>query len=279
MASAFMLGACGGQPEAPAPAPIELGYTLPTVNPITYSVVDTARVNIQVAPGQSMEQMMGQSSTVRLMFAPVVGTAGNLSVTASYVDYDAFMESSVMPRQDIGAEGLEGEFVLSLTPRGELELVSGPELPEAVEQMSMGDNRFADLFLRLPDEVVAPGATWSDTIRTESESDGATTIHEATIVSTFRGDTTIAGRRLWIIESAKTTNVIVEGEMQGMSMRNELGGSLAEVAFWDPASRLLHSSRTSGSMSGTVSIPGAGMDDIPLEVTTTRYVRLAEGGS
>lgn len=279
VAVTLTLGACGAQPEAPVPAATELGYTMPAANPIAYDAADTARVNIHLAPGQSMEQTMGQNSTVRLTFAPVVGTAGNLSVTAAYVDYGAFMESSMMPREDIGSEGVEGDFVLSLTPEGELELISGPDLPDAVEQMAMGDNRFADLFLRLPNEVVTPGATWTDTVRTDEETEEAHTTNETIVVSTFRGDTTIGGGTLWIIESTKTMNVVVEGEMQGMTMRNELSGSMAERALWDPARRLLYSSQSSGSMSGTVSVPSAGMNDIPLDVTTVRYIRLVEAGS
>ena len=99
------------------------------------------------------------------------------------------------------------------------------------------------------------------------------------IVSTFRGDTTVAGRTLWLIESNKSTSVLVEGNMQGMNMRNELSGTVNETTLWDPARRLVVSTRSTGSMTGTVSMPDAGMNDIPLTVTNTRHIQLVEGGS
>ena len=276
--ASFVFAACGGQSEAPAPDRTELGYSMPAANPVTYVAADTAEIDIHLAPGQTMEQTMGRSSTVRMTFAPIVGTPGNLSVTATYDDFSGYMESSMMPRQDV-SETITGEFELSLTPEGEVELLSGPELPPAVAEMSMGENMFNDFFMRLPATPVAPGMTWTDTIRTESSTEEARTTNESVIVSTFRGDTTVAGRALWIIESTRTSSVVVSGQMQGMDMRNEMSGSMAEVSLWDPARRLLHSQRATGEMTGTLSIPAAGMDDIPLEVTNRRYVRLVEGGS
>lgn len=278
-ATLLALGACGGAPEAPSPATTELAYTIPATNPATYSSADTAHINIMVQPGMPMEQTMGQNSTVRLTFAPRAGTPGNLSVTAAYVDFAAFAESSMMPRQDVGGEGLTGDFTLSLTPEGDVEVVAGPELPEAIERMSMNNNLFADFFVRLPNRLVHPGESWTDTIRFEDETEVAHTTNEAIVVSTFLGDTTVAGRTLWVIHSNKTTSLVVEGDMQGMAMRNELSGSIVQRTLWDPARRLLHSSFSNGNMRGTVSIPGAGMEDIPIDVTNTRYVRLVESGS
>ena len=277
---ALGLAACGGgQPEAPSPATTELGYTMPASNPVTYSSVDTARVNIEIQPGMAMEQTMGQNSRVRLAFAPVMGTAGNLNVTASYVDFVAFMESSMMPRQEVGVDALQGDFVLSVTPQGEVDQVSGPDLPEEVQGMMMGQNMFADFFVRLPNRVVSVGESWTDTVTAENEVDGARSVNNTVIVSTFRGDTTVAGRTLWLIDSNKSTSVLVEGNMQGMNMRNELTGTVTERTLWDPTRRLLVSSNSTGTMTGTVSMPDAGMNDIPLSVTNTRSIQLVEGGS
>ena len=274
------LVACGGgQPEAPSPAVTQLGYSVPALNPVTYVSADTARVNIEIQPGMPMEQTMGQNSRVQLTFAPATGTAGNLSATATYVDFAAYMESSMMPRQDISADALRGEFVLSITPEGAVELVSGPELPEEVQGMMMGQNLFSDFFLRLPNRIVAAGESWTDTLTAESEMDGARSSNNTVVVSTFRGDTTVAGRTLWVIDSNKATSVLVEGNMQGMNMRNELSGTVSQRTLWDPTRRLMVSSESSGTMSGTVSMPDAGMNDIPLSVSNTRRVTLVEGGS
>lgn len=276
---ASLLAACGpGQPEVPSPSTVELGYAMPAANPLTYTSADTARINIELAPGQAMEQTMGQSSRVRLAFAPAMGTAGNLTVTASFLDFGGFIESSMMPRQEIGSEMIEGEFMLSLSPDGAVETVSGPELPEEVQGLMMGNDLFSDFFLRLPAATVQPGTSWTDTVTSSSdEGSGPTTSSETIIVSTFRGDTTVAGRTLWIIESNRATSVLVTGETQGMQMTNELSGRITERALWDPARRLLHSSTSDGSLTGTLSIPAAGMSDIPLDVTNRRTVRLVEG--
>jgi len=277
VAAVAAAAACGAQPEAaPAPAPVPLGYSVPAVNPVMYSSQDTARINIEVQPGMSMDQTMGQNSTVRLSFAPDT-TGGGLAVTATWVDFSAFMESSMMPRQEVGAEALAGDFELRVSPEGEVEQVSGPELPDEVQQLSMGgDNMFVDFFLRLPNRVVQPGESWSDTVRVDEENEGARSVNETVVTSTLRGDTTVAGRRLWVINSTKTTHVLVEGNMQGMDMRNELNGTINETSLWDPARRMLHSSSSTGSMTGVVSIPNAGMNDIPITVTNTRRITLVE---
>ena len=274
------LAACGGgQPEAPSPAVTTLGYSMPAATPVTYTSVDTARVNIEVQPGMPMEQTMGQHSTVRLAFAPLVGTAGNLAVTATYVDFNAFVESSMMGRQDVGDDALQGDFTLSLTPEGKVEQTGGPELPEEVEQLMMGQNMFADFFLRLPNRIVTPGESWTDTLRIETNEDGNHSLNETIIVSTLRGDTTVAGRTLWVIEANKSASLLVEGNMQGMEMRNELSGTVNEVSLWDPARRLLVSSRSSGTMTGSVSMPSAGMNDIPISVSNVRSVTLVESAN
>jgi hypothetical protein len=275
VAATAVFGACGGQPDTPAPAPTPLAYTVPAMNPVTYSSQDTARINIEVQPGMGMEQTMGQNSTVRLSFAPSA-TGSDLAVTATWVDFSAFVESAMMPRQEIGADALRGEFLLTLSPEGDVDQVSGPDLPEEVEGMTMGDNMFADFFLRLPNRLVQPGETWTDTVHAEHETEGARSVNETIVNSTFAGDTTVAGRTLWRINSTKTTSVLVEGTMQGMDMRNELSGTITETALWDPARRILHSSSSRGSMTGLVSIPNAGMTDIPISVSNTRSIRLVE---
>ena len=280
VAAALSLGACGGAtPETPAPAATPLAHAVPAVNPATYSAADTARIYISLAPGQTIEQTMGNASTVRMTFAPPAAGGDDVSVTATYVDFMAYMESSMMPRQEIGDEALAGDFVLSLSPEGDVDLVSGPDLPEEVAQMASGGNMFADFFVRLPNEIVSPGATWTDTTFSDDEVEGARTTNESIVVSTLRGDTTVDGRRLWIIESTKATTLVVEGDMQGMQMRNELSGTVEERTLWDPASRLMHSSMSEGTMSGVVSIPSAGMNDIPIDVTNRRHIRLTGGGS
>jgi len=146
------LVACAGQPESPAPSATPLAYSLPDRTPLEYTSSDTARINIEVQPGMAMEQTMGQSSHVRLSFAPTVGTAGNLTVTASYLDFSAYAESSMAPREDIDGSGLQGDFVLSVTPRGVVEQVSGPELPEVIEgipqaRMLLGTGRLVRAFV------------------------------------------------------------------------------------------------------------------------------------
>ena len=271
------LVACGGQPETPSPSSTPLAYSLPARTALEYTSSDTARINIEVQPGMGMEQTMGQSSRVRLSFAPTTGTDGNMTVTANYVDFAAFAESSMSPRQDIDGSGLEGDFVLSLSPDGEVDQLSGPELPEVIEGLTMGgDNLFADFFLRLPNRVVQPGESWTDTISAITEEEGARSENTTIVVSTFRGDTTIAGRTLWRIDAMKTSTVLVEGNMQGMEMRNELSGTVTERALWDPNLRALHSSSAAGSMTGVLDIPSAGMAAIPISVTNNRRVRLAE---
>lgn len=275
------LGACSGsQPGAPAPSATTLGYSMPALNPVEYTASDTARIDIEIQPGMAMEQTMGQTSRVRLTFAPAMGTAGNLSVSATYVDFAAFAESSMTPRQEIDGSALEGEFVLSLTPEGEVDQVSGPELPEVMQGMTMGgENLFADFFVRLPNRMVQPGESWTDTISSIEEEEGGRSENETIIVSTFRGDTTVAGRTLWIIDAAKTSHVLVEGNMQGMDMRNELSGTINQRSLWDPARRVVQSATATGEMTGTVDIPSAGMAAIPISVSNTRRIDLVESSN
>ena len=182
-------------------------------------------------------------------------------------------------REDVGADAVQGEFTLSVTPEGVVEEVAGPDLPPEVQQMMMGQNMFADFFVRLPNRVVTPGETWTDTVSTTNDMDGATSTTTMITVSTLRGDTTVAGRRLWIIDRSRSSHALVEGNVQGMDMRNEMSGTVSETTLWDPARRLLVSSRGTGEMTGSVSMPAAGMNDMPLRVSNTRTIRLIEGDS
>lgn len=270
-AAALLLSACGAAPEEPASPPM-LAYTMPDVTPVTYTSSDTMSFNIHMSPAQSIEQAMQQTSTVRMSFAPS-DTASVLAVTAEITDASASAENSMTGSQDVPESMLTGTYRFTLSPTGETELLEAPDVAPEAQQFA-GADRFSDFFPRLPAEAVTPGEVWVDTLRLEQETEVGTTVNQAIVTSTFRGDTLIGNRSIWIIDSEKDISISMEGEAQGMEIRQELSGSASETVQWDPARSLLLSAVSSGSMSGTFSMPGAGMADIPVDATMRRRVQL-----
>jgi len=277
---ALALGACASgspEPEAPSPANTELGYAMPAVNPLVYTSSDSMTFNILMAPGQSMTQTIGARSRVRMQFAPVTGTR-NLGVTAEFVDFSGFSENSMTGRQEVGPDAMTGTFRLALTPTGDVDVVEAPDPSAELVQMNMGGEQFNEFFVRLPNEVVTPGATWTDTIASVDSMETGVSRNRTIVTATLRGDTIVGGRTVWIIEAQKNSEVTVEGETQGMTMRNELTGNAVETVWWDPVRRIMVASVSSGTMSGTFSLPAAGMDDIPMSASMSRQVMLVEQG-
>lgn len=273
--AAALLSACaGGAPEAAQPAPqAALAHEMPTTMPLTYTSSDSMTFDIEMGPGQTMEQTMGQSSRVTLSFAPAAGSA--LTVTADVSEAAMYM-GNMMGRQEIPGDALTGTYTFTLVPTGEVEMLESPDLPEEAQQL-MGEDRFRDFFPRLPGRAVQPGQTWVDTVTAESETEVGTTTNRSIITSTFRGDTTVNGRTLWVVDAVKDVSVELVGETQGMEIRQELAGSATETIWWDPVRRLMLSSVSTGTMSGSLSMPAAGMTDIPVDASMHRRIQLVEG--
>lgn len=273
----LLLAACGGQGgmEAPAPQDVPLAYGVPTTNPVVFASADTMRFTIQIAPGQSLEQTIAQKSKLRMQFAPGT-TPDSVMVTASYTEFAGSTENSMTGTQEIPLDAVAGQYVFALGPKGDVDVHSSPEIPAEYASMGVGDNRLKQFFPRLPGHIVTPGQSWVDTVHVENEEEGAKSTSNAIIHATFMGDTVINGRTVWVINSQTDGQVVIEGETQGMQMRNELHSNSAEVTWWDPARRTLLHSASSGTITGTFSLPAAGMDDIPIEGTTSRRIDLQQ---
>lgn len=275
MAVALLSACAGGAPEADQPTPqVALGHEMPTTMPLTYTSSDSMSFDIEMGPGQTMEQTMGQSSRVTLSFAPTTGSA--LTVTADVSEAEMYMANSMMGRQDMPGDALTGTYTFTLSPSGDVQMLESPELPEEARQL-MGEDRFREFFPHLPAEAVQPGQTWVDTVTAEAETEVGTTTNRSIITSTFRGDTTVNGRLLWVVEADKEISVDMVGETQGMEIRQELTGSATETIWWDPLRRLMQSSVSTGTMSGSFSMPAAGMSEIPVEASMHRRIQLVEG--
>ena len=123
------------------------------------------------------------------------------------------------------------EFVLN--PLGEVDVVSLPELSGTASGLGRLASIAHELFPRLPDRVVEPGATWVDTVTwsTVGESSEATftNVHTYTLV----GDTLVDGRPLLNIALAGEVAFESSGQVGPSALTSSSWGSVTGMILWD----------------------------------------------
>lgn len=229
---------------------------IPPGDTVIYSERSRHRILLSTDGGDALSTL-ARDATISLTSTEVGRWHG------SYLDLDV---RSIRPGGFVAPdrEFLMGRpFVLDVSPRGNVHLVEGPTIPRAFRDMFDPETQFLDFFVSLPDEDLAPGLTWSDSIAS-TDSAGPSPLQA---VRTMRvvGDTVIEGVDGWVIETS--SSVRVESSLrvpgwEGSSSRVLEGSEKGEVVYDAVGSRLLHR-RREGVMSGILLHDG---QRIPAEV-------------
>lgn len=263
--------ASSGQPGASsARASNALAYSMPQTNPLTYVAADSAQISMDVA-GTSVQVAVQAESTMQLQFA---AAAGGMSATLTFLTLSGQFTNSMGPSTSIGDADKPGPTRLSVSPRGEIEILERPPLTAAFQQVLGSEGMFQRLFTRLPGRPISVGDEWVDTVTINDEASGMTNTVHMVIRSTLAGDTTVSGRQFRLIRSEASANTVVAGNVEGMEIRQNLTGTINSTSLWDPARGILVERTETQSSSGTMDMPTMNLSGIPVSANGRSVLRL-----
>jgi hypothetical protein len=153
-------------------------------------------------------------------------------------------------------------------------VVDTPSLSDAVLDIAGPDGLVRPLFVQLPARSVDPGDQWVDTLTTVDESAGTRSVVRSRITSTLDGDTVVAGRRLLRIRTVAENSVEVTGVSGGVEISQRLEGTTSGVVLWDDGDHLLVERTATGTLLGTLEMPGLDVPPMPVQARLRRTVSL-----
>lgn len=154
-------------------------------------------------------------------------------------------------------------YTLILGPRGEVQTVAVPPIPETLTQVSDLAAQFTDFFPRLPAGPLVAGATWADTVRHQATNAAGRTVVARRVGSyRVRGDSTVGGERVVVVDLL-TDSEILSGSSTppapgSASMQSALRGEETGAFYFAPETGLLVGRRRSGKLGGTITVSGGG---------------------
>lgn len=270
----FLAAGCasGGGPGTPdaGDAP-RLAWDRAPAAPVSYVVADTGSFTMNI-PGMG-EAPVDIRSRVTADLAFERDPAGGLRVTASVTDLAGTFSSPAGPGVSVDADDAPPPAVVRVTPEGVVTLVDETAFAGSLAQITSPGALYRSFFVRLPDEAVSRGATWTDTVRISERQSGMQSEMTQVIRSTWSRDTVVDGTPLVVITSAITTDMQLEGANQGVEIRQQLSGSSNAVTLWDPAAGLIVQRTEEGTATGTADLPGFDMTGIAVNARSRQVVR------
>ncbi len=270
-ALAMLVAGCGSSgPGSPAPGGAALAYSRPTTGPLHYQVGDTVIVSMDVA---------GNAVQVNVQSRAVLGIAlerlaEGLAGTITFDSLSGEMTNTMGPGTSVSDADKPGPTGVAVDPRGVVTITTKPELSSALSQVLGSQDYAQQLFIRLPGRAVPPGTSWTDTLSTTQETAGMSTTRRAVVTSTLRGDTTVDGTSLLVIDSKTAVTQQMSGSNQGVELHQAFSGTTDAVSLWDPVRGVLVERAESGVMTGTMELPAMGMSGMPLNVRQSLVIRL-----
>jgi hypothetical protein len=269
--------ACG-PPAAPAPftpAPDDLAYGLPTPSPLCYAVADTARFTVDSGAMGRMSVSAAYAGTVEMDLG---AGADAMEARVRVHRLQGGFEAQPQAAQAVDASDIDGEFRLTLDPRGHTELVDAPTLSPGLRDVTSAEALVRPLFVQLPGRPAGTGDVWVDTIVSiEARPDARSTVRTV-ITTTILGDTLVEGRTLLRLHTRAENHMEMEGRSGGVLVQQLLTGTTDGTVLWDPHFRMIIQRSETGSLTGTLAMPGPGIADVPLSATVRRHVRLLAAG-
>jgi hypothetical protein len=243
------LAACGGGGASPP----GLAYGVPDPASVTYLSGDTARMDID-AGGQSMQARISSAATLATEFSR---DGDGVQVSMTVRDLDARMSNPAGPPASADESGIEGPLVFTLDRRGVANLVSQPKLSQSAQQFFQPLLLAQTFFPRLPGRGVAPGESWTDTIRAEGPQGEGSITSVSIVTYTAAGDTVIDGRSLVRISLEGTTDQDASGLIAGMDFSQTASGNMSGWILWDMRRGLMIESYTDSDARGSMDVSAA----------------------
>lgn len=268
-----LLPACASAPagSGSATTAMALSYAVPTPATVGYTFVDSSSFHIQGGPIGDIKADIGASGTADITYAMA---GSDIEATIKVTDFAGSMHNSAMGGGPSATEAdIQGDAVLTVTPRGVTTLKTLPTLTPNVQQVGVSNAFFRRFFVRLPGTSVRPGATWVDTVTVNE--DGATRVNVVDIVtSTFVGDTVINARTVSLINTTSQRTVSVSGTNQGVEVAQKLTGTSTGRTLWDAQQNVLVERTETSELAGTFDLPQMGVTGLPVTARGSGRVSL-----
>jgi hypothetical protein len=265
-------GPATAPPAAPAARP--LAYSTPAAPNLLYEFADSSVSDIQAGPAGAIRVSTGVRGTADLKFE---AAGSSQRVTMTFTEFvGTFSNSAGGGAVNSTQADIKGPVVLTISPRGVVNITTRPEITQAFRSVSGSDNVFRRFFVRLPARVVRPGTTWTDTISSEEVNEGLTSRTQNVIRSTYVRDTVVAGRTLNVIASESTRTLNVSGTTQGVEIVQRLTGTANTITLWDPERRALVLRSENVQLNGTFDLPAMSMTNLPITSTGRSLQRLRQ---
>lgn len=254
----------GNREAAPARdtrAAVRFAYTVQAA-PLTYVSVDSGNVRMDIPGMGPMDVGFGVNATTQVALANGPdGLDATVTITAL---------SGQMQNPQSGTTTVDNSMIprepgrLTIRQTGEITSAKLPELSRSLREVTTASSLFRNLFVRLPANAVRPGDNWVDTVEISDQIGalGSRQRHEQSW--TYVGDTVVGGRPLARLEAKVVTNTTVAGDAGGMQIEQRLSGQGIQWVLWDAARGVLVARRVESTSTGSMTVVGAGIGDIPL---------------
>ncbi len=250
-AASAMAGAAGPGPDGPIPADT-LAYRVPS--PPTAVYRSSTSVTMSVGTAMGPMNITGEGTfTLDMAFED---HADGMRVTGTVSSFEGSGSNPMGGTQSFGLDAVTGSLDMVIDHRGEAEIASTPDLQGLEGGMSPFTAINTAIFPLLPEGPVEPGATWMDADTLSTNVAGIETTTTAVSTYTLVGDTVVDGRGLTKIAMATEMTVEGEGNAGGMSISQNMSGTINGVILWDAERGLVTRTETEQSLEGSMSMPG-----------------------
>lgn len=236
-------------------SPLAAQYQHTVGDTLHYEEQTHSTVNMET-PGGPMTLRSSHQATIGVAFGP-----GD-TATGWYEALRLEQETPGGPQQPSTDALLDQPFELSFDDRGRVSTRSAPGIPPEIRSMSDLGRQFDDFFISLPEDNLAVGTEWSDTIVSGPVQGGGPGTIQSRRMRSYRveRDTVVGGVRGIVIRVDQTIGVQASGPTPGQDFTAEtdLRGTESGIAVFLPAEGVLYARRRSGRLDGMTLVTGAG---------------------
>jgi hypothetical protein len=240
-------------------SPPALAYRLPDPAEATYDVGDTITVEVS-ALGQRLSLGVDMTAAYALGFER--GDADGVRVTLGVDDLAARVRAPLAEPIQLDESIVTGNLVFLLGRRGDVTVISMPELAATGGQLLSPIGVAHSLFPRLPGTAVAAGDGWVDTLSYDDAASGASA--HSILEYTVAGDTVVDGLSLLAIDFTGTSETSQKTTLQGADISQSSEVEVQGRFLWDAGRGLLFQREATTSGTGQVTVAA-----VPAPLPTT----------
>ena len=259
-----LIAGCAAAPPAapPAPAGVTLAYTITAPATMTYEFTDSNSFNIRGGAIGDIGVSARATGTAEAALAP---RSSDLEMRVKITDLTgSFTNSAVGGTTNVTEADVQGEAVLTVTPRGGFTIAQLPTTTRGAQGIGMGAGFFRRFVVRLPAGRVQRGASWTDTVSASDNNAGVRSAVHDVVTATWARDTVVAGRTLNVLTHSAQRTLEIAGTSEGVEIAQKLSGTATGYTLWDPQRNLIVERYENTDLSGTFDLPAMGVSGLPV---------------